>query len=292
MPAIGLVTVLFKSDEVLIDFFKCISQQTFKDYHLYLIDNSPNDNTDSLIERLLNEYPLTALTHIRNPSNFGVAKGNNQGIDLSVKAGTTHTLLLNNDIDIEQKYLLQNIYNIAVESCESLIIPKILFYDTRKIWMAGGTFVDFKGTNLHTGEGEDDSDQYNKVSYFEYAPTCFMLIDNKVFEKIGFMDEKYFVYYDDTDFMYRAKANDYKIRYQPELVVLHKVSSLTGGTESVFSIYYSNRNRLYYIRKNFKGSKFLIAMSVTLVTRVIKYIRYPQTERSSLYKAVIDGFKL
>jgi GT2 family glycosyltransferase len=292
MPTIGLVTVLFKSDDVLIDFFKCISQQTFKDYHLYLIDNSPNDDTDRLIEKLLYEYQLTAITHIKNPSNYGVAKGNNQGIDLSIKAGTTHTLLLNNDIDIEQKALLENIYNIAVEKSEPLIIPKILFYETRKIWMAGGTFVDFKGTNLHTGEGDDDNDQYNEVSYFEYAPTCFMLIDNKVFEKIGFMDEKYFVYYDDTDFMYRAKASGYKIRYQPELVVLHKVSSLTGGTESVFSIYYSNRNRFYYIRKNFKGSKFLIAMSVTLVTRVIKYIRYPKKERSSLYKAVVDGFKL
>jgi GT2 family glycosyltransferase len=292
MPTIGLVTVLFKSDEVLVDFFKCISQQTFKDYHLYLIDNSPNDNTDRLIDDLVKEYPITALTHVKNPSNYGVAQGNNQGIELSMKAGTSYTLLLNNDIDIEQNHLIQRLYEVALENKEYLLIPKILFYDTKKIWMAGGTFVDFKGTNLHYGEGDEDGEKYSKVAYFEYAPTCFMLIDNIVFKKIGVMDEKYFVYFDDTDFMYRAKRHGYKIRYQPDITVLHKVSSLTGGSESPFSIYYSNRNRIYYIRKNFKGFKFLVAMSVTLFTRIIKYLRYPQKEKNSLYTAVFDGLKL
>lgn len=40
MAKIGLVTVLYKCDEVLPDFFKSISIQTHKDYILYLIDNS------------------------------------------------------------------------------------------------------------------------------------------------------------------------------------------------------------------------------------------------------------
>ena len=51
---------------------------------------------------------------------------------------------------------------------------------------------------------EMDAGQYEKKEFTGYAPTCFMLVEAAVFERIGFMDERYFVYYDDTDFVWRA----------------------------------------------------------------------------------------
>lgn len=292
MPKLGLVTVLFNSDDVLEGFFKSITAQKFDNYHLYLIDNTPSPRTDKLIVDLLKLYPLTAYTHIKNSENYGVAKGNNQGIELSIAARCSHTILLNNDIEFHQENVFGSMFERAINNDEYIIIPKILFYDNRKIWMAGGKFINYKGTNLHEGEGNEDGPEYNQEKYFDYAPTCFMLIDNLVFKKVGLMDEKYFVYYDDTDFIYRAKNQGFKILYLPDLTILHKVSSLTGGSESLFSIYYSNRNRIYYIRKNFKGIQFLIAMTVTLVSRMIKYCLYDSKERQKLYQAVFDGLKL
>lgn len=289
---IGLVTVLFNSDEVLEGFFKSVSQQAFKNYHLFLIDNTPSAATDALIAKCSVKYPVTAYTHIKNADNAGVAKGNNQGIELSIAAGATHTLLLNNDIEFYQDNLFGDIYQTAVDKNEPLVIPKILFFDSHKIWMAGGRMNHFKGTSLHVGEGDDDGPQYNNFKHFEYAPTCFMLIDNKVFKQIGMMDEKYFVYYDDTDFIYRITKAGYKIFYMPHLVVLHKVSSLTGGEESLFSIYYSNRNRLYFIRKNYAGLRFLVAFLVTLSTRLVKFIKYSPQQKEQLRKAITAGLKL
>ena len=290
MAIVGLVTVLFKSDDMLEDFFKSLSIQTFKNFHLYLIDNSSNKETDSLINRLAEKYPLPGYTHQKNVENYGVAKGNNQGIKLAFADDCDFVLLLNNDLKFDQAFLLKEMVNYAVEKKEDILIPKILFYGTRKIWMAGGEFIHYKGTSRSVGRTDDDCDLYNNPGYFNCAPTCFILISRTIFENIGFMDENYFVYYDDNDFLMRAKIKGFKIYYLPHLEVFHKVSFSTGGHESLFSIYYLNRNRIYFIKKHYSFPLKYIALTHTIVTKFVRYLLYDTERKKELYKGIKDGF--
>ena len=292
MEKLGLVTVIFNGPEVLDGFFKSVSIQSHKDYILYLIDNSSTLESDKLINNLLLKYNITSYKHIKNESNVGVAMANNQGIELSIQEGTSHTILLNNDIEFSDANLFETILKRAVTDDETIVIPKILFYDSRKIWMAGGKFDMLKGLANHIGEGEENSSKFNTEKYFKYAPTCFMLINNRLFKDIGLMDEKYFVYFDDSDFLFRAYKKGYLVKYLPHLEILHKVSSSTGGKESLFSIYYSNRNRIYFIKRNFKGFNYFIAMFVTMTSRIWKYIRYNKEEKEKLIQAIMSGLKM
>lgn len=292
MPAIGLVTVLFKSDDVLEGFFKSLSAQTFKDYHLYIIDNSPSEATDMLLTELQSRFAIAASTHVRNSANIGVAKGNNQGIQMSLDAGCSHTLLLNNDIEFPQQDLVLKMFNWSLQYREAIIVPKVYFFDSNKIWMAGGRFDLKKGIASHIGLGMDDDEQFNKPGYFDYAPTCFMLLDNAVFRSVGLMDERYFVYYDDTDFVFRAISSGYKIYYMPSLKILHKVNTSTGGGESAFSIYYLTRNRLFFIRKNLRGLTRLIAIVYSLSSRIVRGLKYSGEQRVTLIKAIKAGFRM
>jgi hypothetical protein len=223
---------------------------------------------------------------------MGVAKGNNQGIERSIADGCTHTLLLNNDIEFDQISLLQEMYDVSTLRNEPLIVPKICYFDSRRIWMAGGRIRKGRGTVCHVGNGAVDSPKFNQPAHFAYAPTCFMLIDNNVFREIGMMDERYFVYYDDTDFIYRAGRNGYKVYYMPSLTVLHKVSTSTGGGESLFSIYYSTRNRIYFLRKNFRGLMKAWPMAFTLISRVVKCVSFDRTQRAEMVRALRDGFRM
>ncbi len=292
MAKLGLVTVLFKSDDVLEDFFKSISLQLFTDYHLYLIDNSPSEQTDALLNQSKGQYNVTTLTHIKNPENYGVAKGNNQGIELALKDGATHIILLNNDIEFDQPFLFNELMDCAINKQEDIVIPKILYHGTRKIWMAGGKFIHYKGTSATIGDMQEDAEIYNKEKHFDYAPTCFMLLSRKVFNEIGTMDEKYFVYYDDNDFIIRAVNHGFKIYYLPKLEVFHKVSFSTGGHESLFSIYYLNRNRIYFINKSYSFPLKQIALAHTLVTKSIRGILYDKARRNKLIESFKDGFKM
>lgn len=72
-----------------------------------------------------------------------------------------------------------------------------------------------------------------------------------IFRKVGFMDEKVFMYYDDTDFCVRLIDNGIKILYVPEAEMWHKVSSSVDRQNSKVQVYYMTRNGLYF-RKKYK----------------------------------------
>ena len=291
MSKIGLVTVLYKSDEVLEDFFKSISRQSYKDYILYLIDNSVNDSTNSLIAQLAEDFPVSGYNHVKNANNIGVAAGNNLGAKQAFTDGCDYVLLLNNDIEIEQDFVFDKLINLCEKEQKTMVVPKIYYYDSRRIWMAGGYFDKWRALGVHFGYNRRDSPKYDIAKYVSYAPTCFMIIAKQVFEKTGYVDEKYFAYYDDVDFVLRASKNAFHVYYEPSIYILHKVSSL-AGTSSPFYVYYSNRNKIYFIRKNFAGFRKYFAIGYTLLSRVAFYIRYNSIKRKKLVAGLKDGFKL
>lgn len=287
MAKIGLVTVLFKSDEVLEGFFRSVSMQTHKDYILYLVDNSVNDQSNKVIEDLLAKYPVSSCLHIKNPDNAGVAKGNNIGIQQAITDGCSHVLILNNDIEIEQPTAFESQLKLMQEKGEQILVPKI-FYPDRTIWMAGGEMNKWRALGIHYGYNKADAAIYNVPKHITYAPTCYMLVDVSVFQKIGMMDEKYFAYYDDTDFVFRACSAGYKLYYDPSVTIIHKVSHSSGG-DSTFYIYYSNRNKLYFIRKNFSGFLKYFAIGYTFFTRIFYYLRFSSSQRKKLLEALKEG---
>ncbi len=292
MKKTGLVTVLYKSDNVLEGFFKSLSIQDYGNYILYIIDNSPSPQTTSLLNQLEKQYILSGkLVYVSNEKNVGVAEGNNQGIILALKDNCDYVLLLNNDIEFRQPQLLTTLVNIASDRNEKIIVPKIFFSDSKTIWTAGGAFDMKRALTIHYGEGEPDSSRFNTPGYCEYAPTCFMLIDREVFERTGLMDSNYFVYYDDSDFIYRTNKMGYRIFYEPSQVIDHKVGNSTGFFSNTY-IYYYNRNRLYFIVKNFPFAAAVRAIAYYTASRIVSFFKLNAAQRKVQWKGIVDGFVL
>lgn len=291
MAGIGLVTVFFNSDDVLEGFFRSVSAQSCRDYILYLIDNSPSPATSAKIEQLAQRFPVAKYEHIISPGNIGVAAGNNEGIKRAIAAGCSHVILLNNDIEFDQATVFDDLLSVCRQEQVAMATPKIFYYDTRLLWMAGGHMDTWRALGVHDGYNKPDAPAYNVQKRISYAPTCFMIIDTAVFAKIGLMDEKYFAYYDDTDFVLRATRAGYSLLYVPGVSILHKVSS-SAGTNSPFYVYYSNRNKLYFIRKNLHGIRRYFAIAYTLLSRIIFWLRYDKTRKQKLVQGLKDGFKL
>ena len=292
MSKIGLVTVLFNSDDVLEDFFRTISYQNYQNYKLYIIDNSENLNTDNLIISLSKKYPISDFVHIKTGSNIGVAAGNNIGIKQAIIDLCSFVLILNNDIVIEQQNCFTKMVELAEEKGEKIIANKVLYYENRKVWMAGGYMDNFRALGVHIDGDDEKVPKFNQEKYITYAPTCFLFVNSSVFKDVGIMDEKYFAYCDDTDFVYRCIQKGFKIFYEPSLTILHKVSSSSGGDNSLFYIYYSNRNKIYFIRKHYKSFHKLISLSYTLLARSVFYIKFNKIKKQKLVQAIKDGFEL
>jgi GT2 family glycosyltransferase len=245
---IGIVTVTFNSATVLPDFLRSLKVQGYEDFVLFAVDNASTDNS----VQILRECSDPRMRVIRNADNRGVAAGNNQGIQAALDAGCSSVLLINNDTEFDPTLIARLKDGFAKYEVE-MTCPKMMYYgEPSRIWAAGGKFQRWRGyRSVHIGDGELDRGQYDVARLVSYVPTCCVLIRKEVFEKIGMMDERYFVYWDDTDFMYRAKKAGVKLMYLPEAKLLHKVATLTGGAATPFAMRYGTRNSLYFLLKHF-----------------------------------------
>ena len=253
MIKVAIITITYNSSNVIIPFLKCLSESSFKDFKLFIIDNNSVDDTVDLIYKI----KKIDVQIIENKKNIGVAAANNMGIKLSLEQGYQKVLLSNNDI-VFDKNIIADLVNFSENQSSSISSLKIMYeHDKDKIWYCGGFFNFNKGlVPEHLGIGQPDFGQYNHLKYSDYAPTCFVLFDSKVFSEIGFMDEAYFVYFDDTDFFYRVKKNgNFKLSVNQKIKIFHKVGSLTStsdakGKKSNFFISQNIQNHFYFLKKN------------------------------------------
>lgn len=245
---IGVVTITYNSADVLPGFLRSMAEQTHENYLLFAVDNASKDSTLEMLRASTD----SRLRVIANPDNRGVAAGNNQGIRAAIEAGCSAVLLLNNDTEFEAA-LFEKLDNGLALHGAGMTCPKIMFFDEQqRIWAAGGMFRPLMGyLTYHAGEGEIDKGQYDQTRTVTYVPTCCVLIKKEVFDIVGLMDERYFVYADDVDFMYRALKSGVKLVYLHDAKLLHKVGHLTGGESSPFSTFYGTRNRIFFLLKHF-----------------------------------------
>ena len=141
MEKIGLVTITYNSADVIRDFLESTFSQTFQNFVIYIIDNNSQDDT----LEILTEYTDSRIKLVKNKKNDGVAKANNQGIELALKDNCTQVLIMNNDVEFE-KQLFDKMIQVQKDKNCSLVVPKMMYFDNPDyIWYAGSTFIKKKG---------------------------------------------------------------------------------------------------------------------------------------------------
>jgi GT2 family glycosyltransferase len=276
---------------VLPDFLESLRRQSLRQFRTYVVDNASVDGT---LAALADVSDLD-LVVTKNAKNVGVAEGNNQGIKQATQDGCTHVLLLNNDTVFESN-LFGGLLEVAISGKHPIVVPKIHYYDdVRTIWYAGGRFVPWRGyPGVHVGDGEIDRGQFDFDHPVDYSPTCCMLVEMQVFATVGLMDERYFVYYDDTDFCLRAMRCGVQIWYTHRVSMQHKAGSLTGGEASPFTARMTARNKVYYLKKNFGwwACAWLLPIFAVYITARWLTGRDSWSRFSVKARAFVEGFSV
>jgi GT2 family glycosyltransferase len=283
-PLIGVVTVLYNSSTVLNEFFSSLNLQTYTNLIVYVIDNKSQDNSLQMTRELAQGCKFNTVI-IEHDKNYGVAKGNNTGIERALQDGCDMILLSNNDVTLLPD-TIEKLLTGLEDQHAAMAVPKIYYHGTDQIWTAGGRFIKWRGVVAHIGALEHDCGQYDERRPVGYAPTCFMLIRKDVFGKVGLMDETYFVYWDDTDFVFRALKQGEILWYIPDSALYHKENTSTG-TGSKFQIYYMRRNLVYFSLKNYSS---LYAAYVILVNVAEHVLRNVFSWEQELWKTGINGY--
>jgi GT2 family glycosyltransferase len=286
---VGIILLNYKGTK---DTFECVESLEkieYKNYHIIIVDNHSQDGS---YEKLKAEFG-DRHTIIEASDNGGFAKGNNIGIRYALEQGCDYILLLNNDTLVEKDFL-----NKMVECYEryrdtGIVGPKILYEGNRHlIWYGGGEINLKRFYGFHYGEGQKDSEEFNKEREITFTTGCTMLISRKVIEKVGALPEEYFMYYEDVDFCMKVQEEGYKIYYCPKAVIYHKVSASSGGEASPFAIKWNTRNRLIFMNKykyKVPSSSYIISKLFFYSTRVIKLMEYYIKKEKEKANALITG---
>lgn len=181
-------------------------------HSLYLINNTPDD-----VSSITSLIPETHL--IDNRANLGFAKGVNQGIIAGLAdKKITHFLLLNNDLHISFGNLQQLLLTFNKINSAGIVAP-ILHHAGGYDW--GGRFNRYTGLVKH----KNWDNKPKTVLSVDHVAGAAMLIPREVIEKLGMLDERYFLYYEDLDFCLRLKSAGYTVHINPEVVADHAVSA-------------------------------------------------------------------
>ncbi len=271
---VAVITVNYNGKKDTLEFLESLNLLQTTNYQLrtIVVDNASSDGSVSAIHQAFPEVDI-----IQAGGNLGFSGGYNRGLDYAKNWGADYFLLINNDCTIKNPDLLGRLLEtINSDPAIGLVSPKIYFapgfefhknlYSKdevgRVIWFAGGKFDWNNIGSVHRGIDQADEGDYTQVEEQEIVSGACVLIKKEVFQKIGppagGFDEKYFLYFEDSDFIKRAKDSGFKTYYDGRVSVYHKVSQSTGiGSE--ITDYYHTRNRLIFgMRYGCSRTKFAL----------------------------------
>lgn len=218
---------------------------------------------------------------IYNKINKGFTGGQNDGILYSLSQNADAVLILNNDTILDEQSLSTLVNTLNKDENIGIVVPKIYFaagsefhknrYTNKDlgkvIWYAGG-HIDWKNIiATHRGVDVVDNESFNAEIQTDFATGCCMLVRSDVFKKVGLLDDRYFLYYEDNDFSQRVLRAGYKIIFQPKAVIWHENAGSAGGSGSLLQDYFITRNRLLFgmTYGNLRAKQALIRESIKLL---------------------------
>jgi GT2 family glycosyltransferase len=148
----------------------------------------------------------------------------------------------------------------------------------------------------------DDGKSFEKSFPIDYTCGAAVLVQRAVFEKVGLFDPRYFLYWEDTDFCFRAKRAGFDIHVCPQAKVWHKVSASTSKEGELFGSYFFWRNYLLWIERNLSWNHKIIAycklagmvgkLLVKMLRRWIVFFFSGRNSRERLSKQLAQGSAL
>ncbi len=253
-PFISVVIANLNGEKYLRDCLDSLSAQTFRDFEVIVVDNGSTDGSLNLIKR---HYPWVRTIPMKK--NVGFAKANNIAFRSSV---SEYVATLNNDT-IADRGWLEALYETAeVDSAIGMVASKILLGRERSVLDSAGMLIYPDGMSRQAGRGVTDNGQFDKIEEIFFPSACAALYRRALLDDIGFFDEDFVSFCEDTDLGLRARLAGWKALLAPKAVVRHLYSQ-TAGKYSRFKAYFIERNHIWVFIKDLPA---IYAISFPLYT--------------------------
>jgi hypothetical protein len=231
-----------------------------------------NGSTDDSVARLAAERPDVEV--LETGRNLGFAGGNLAGIrHVLADPAVGWVLLLNTDVEVAPDFL-PPLVDACLDPAVGAAGPKIFYFEPRDVlWAAGGRLRIRETVTEEWGRGEPDGPRWNEPRDVTYLTTCCLLIPRDVLARVGPLDPVYFINVDDADWCRRALDAGYRLRYEPESVLWHKVAASTAGSYTPFKTFHTGRSNAVWIRRHGGALALLGFVAANLAALAAAWLR-------------------
>ncbi|MBZ0299070.1 MAG: glycosyltransferase family 2 protein [Anaerolineae bacterium] len=288
-PDVSIIVLNYNSREDTLDCLRSLQHLTYLAAHVIVVDNGSSDGTPEAVREA---YPR--VTVLETGQNLGFTGGNNIGIQHALEQGADYIMLLNNDTIVAPDMI--DVLVGALESDPSLGVvgPTIYYYDQPEIiWSAGGSIDWVHGTTHMLGIDEDDKGQFGpEPRTVDFVTGCALLARRQIWEQVGLLDDRFFMYFEETEWCVRATRAGFRIAHIPAAMMWHKIS-VEARAASPRTYYYMTRNRLLFLRDTHASLKTWILTLAEYARTFVSWSVRPKWQdrrhlRSMMLRAIKD----
>jgi GT2 family glycosyltransferase len=288
MPSnfVSIILVNFNGEDVLFD---CLSSlEKFVPKHnseIIVVDNNSQDNSINIIER---KFPDVRL--IKLPQNLGFGTGNNAG---AKEAKGDFLFLLNTDTIVTSDFLPHLLELMSLNSDVGIIGPKLVFPDG-KFQVSFSPEISFTG-EIRAKKMHKNSYNENKLHLIEKDFQSIKVVDivvgaaffirKDLFALLGGFDEKFFMYFEESDLCKRVRDKGYKILYTPHISIIHLRGHSVKKSSDRMSLEY-RKSQIYYYHKHCQLWEIFCLKVYLLVKFLYEYLKSPNFYNLEIIKLV------
>lgn len=293
MPNVTIILVNYNGLSDTRECLRSLARITYLPYDVIVVDNGSRDKHEA--EEMQKSFP--GITVIHSDENKGFAGGNNIGIRAAKERGSDYVLLLNNDTVVDPKFLDAMVAVAEADEQIGIVGAKIYYYaEPETIWYDGGSFSWSSGVT-HTRIGMRDAEPHDTAPRRTgFITGCAMLVRMSALEKIGLLEESFFMYHEDVDWCLRARKEGFLLMVAPAAHIWHKIARCAVNMGEPKIHYYDARNALLLAQRN---ASPLIRVRIYaksffyFAKQIIKIIFFPSKRAISkmIMRGITDFYK-
>jgi len=218
-PVLVVIVTYNKSESLKRCLLSILSMTKYPDYRILVVDNASPDDTEEMMRGMVDSH--LEIEYVRNEENEFFIPPNNRAM-LDPKNSERDVVLINDDLEVTNECWLSQMYSAAYSEKDVCAVGGKILRPDRTISEAGSElYSDGTGRNLGRGAASDNP-EFNYRRSVGYCSGCFLYMRRDAIDRIGVLDEDLNpMYYDDSEWQYRAHLKGLKTLYEPRSECVH-----------------------------------------------------------------------
>jgi GT2 family glycosyltransferase len=219
MPEPCVITVILNTNrrDDTLACLESLGKGSYSNHHVIVLDNA---STDGSAESIRSLYPDVQVIGLEK--NLGYAGNNNVGIRAAIEQGADWVFVLNEDTIVDSKCIAWMIRTVEKFPQAGILGPLVYHHDEPEYIQSAGGILDAHWAPIHLGKDQIDEGQFTEPKKVDWISGCVILVKRDVIQQVGGLDERFFYYFEETDWCLRASERGWDLIHVPEAKIWHK----------------------------------------------------------------------